>query len=564
MKALPPVLLLVFSLLLASTGLAQETSTAFIGATVIPMDRERTLPDQTVLVSNGRITAIGPRTEVEVPAGARRIDARGRFLMPGFADMHTHPQLAGDLVSYLAAGVTTIAHMGGNARTWVARRDSVRAGRLIGPDVLVSVFLNRDATGPQTADEARQAVARGDSLGVDFVKVYNLLTNEQFEAIIDEAGARHLPVLGHAVRAVGLERGFALGQAAVVHAEEYLYSTFGNSTDRSRFDDAVAFTKRSGAWVIPNLSAYAVIARQWGRPAVVDTMLAEPDALFLPPFWRERWRTSDYTRRAGSISDRVPFLSAFTGALYRGGVPLLLGTDSPGIPGMAPGPSLHDDLRLMVAAGLTPYDALAAGTSAAGEFVRSRFRHPETFGTVTVGARADLVLLARNPLENVSNAEHPVGVMARGRWYTREALELVLERTTRNGRSAAFEIARILDTEGAPAAAAYHRMLRRDSSTAFIFMEDEINQLGDELLARGDAAGARAILELNVEDYPRSANGHDSFADAALAMQDSVAAARAYRRVLALLSNPRNREENRKVLEKNAREFLSTWRGAAR
>lgn len=546
-------LLALFAL---APSLPAQDVTAFVGATVIPMDRERLLPDHTVLVENGRITAVGPRATVRLPAGARRIEARGRFLMPGLADMHVHPELSGDFALYLGAGVTTVAHMGGSVVRVAAWRDSIRAGRLAGPDVLASVFLN---TVP-SVDAARQAVINADAAGTDFIKVYNALTADQFTAIMDEARRRRIPVLGHAVRALGLERGFAAGQAAVVHAEEYIYADFRNRIDTSLIAGAVAFTKQAGAWVIPNLSAYNTIARQWNRPAVVDTFLATEDARYLPAFWVQRWRRSDYVRRPGNIDDRVPFLRTLTGALHRGGVPLLLGTDSPGIPGMQAGVAIHEDLRLMVDAGLTPFEALAAGTRNAGAFVGAHFRNPEAFGTVAVGQRADLVLLERNPLENVAHARRPLGVMARGRWYPREALVAGMERALRSGRTATTELDRMIGERGAEAAVAYYRMLRRDSSATYAFSEDEVNQLGYALLGSGNAAAARAVMQLNTEDYPLSANAFDSFADAALATRDSSAAARAYERVLALLDNEDRNAPGRVQLAEAARRFLAAFR----
>jgi imidazolonepropionase-like amidohydrolase len=540
---------------LAAFGIAQQPI-AFVGVHVVPMDSARVLRDQTVVVEQGRITAMGAHATVRVPSGSTRIDGGGRYLMPGFADMHVHAALSGDFALYLAFGVTTVAHMGSSSvRRVVAWRDSVRAGQLDGPDILASAFLN---TIPGGAEGARVAVARADSGGADFIKVYNNPTADQFAAIVDAARRRGLPVVGHAVRSVGLKRGFAEGQVAVVHAEEYIYADFENRPDTSLIPGAVAFTRRSGAYVIPNLSAYTVIARQWGRPAVIDTLLAAEDARALPPFWVQRWRWSDYVRRPGTIDPRVPFLARLTRALYEGGVPLLLGSDSPGIPGMQPGASLHEDLRLMIAAGLTPFDALVAGTRNAGTFVATHFRRGERFGIVAPGARADLLLLDGDPLQNVEYARRPAGVMARGRWYPRDSLVALVVRAREAGRTAATEVQRVLDERGVDAALAHHRLLRRDSTARYRFSEEEFNDMGYALLGAGDAPAARAIFRLNTEDYPGSANAFDSYADAVLALKDSTAAAEAYRRVLALLGSSDSLAENRTVLETNARRFLAT------
>jgi imidazolonepropionase-like amidohydrolase len=263
-------------------------------------------------------------------------------------------------------------------------------------------------------DDARRAVAEAARAHFDFIKVYNSLTEEQFTAVMDEAATRRLPVLGHAVRSVGLERGFALGQVAVVHAEEYSYAELRRRRDSTSMAWAVEFTRSHDATVVPNLSAFEAITRQWGKPAVVDSFLALPPAAKLSSYWSSRWRDADYVTRRGTL-DALPFLMRLTLALQRGGVRLLLGTDSPTIPGMFAGASIHDDLRMLVESGLTPHEALVAGTRAAGEFA-VRYFGAEPSGLVAPGYRADLVLLSANPLEDIRNARAIVGVMARGRY----------------------------------------------------------------------------------------------------------------------------------------------------
>jgi predicted amidohydrolase YtcJ len=177
---------------------------------------------------------------------------------------------------------------------------------------------------------------------------------------------------------------------------------------------AVEFTRSHDATVVPNLSAFEAITRQWGKPAVVDSFLALPPAAKLSSYWSSRWRDADYVTRRGTL-DALPFLMRLTLALQRGGVRLLLGTDSPTIPGMFAGASIHDDLRMLVESGLTPHEALVAGTRAAGEFA-VRYFGAEPSGLVAPGYRADLVLLSANPLEDIRNARAIVGVMARGRY----------------------------------------------------------------------------------------------------------------------------------------------------
>ena len=400
----------------------RDSVVAFVGVHVVAMRTPDVARDQTVIVRDGVIATVGPAAATAIPPGARRIDAPGRYLMPGLADMHVHMVERNDLALYVTWGVTTIANMGGYSASLLAWRDSIRAGQMPGPELYVGAFANGplNVGGPQTiasVDAARAFVADAANRRFDFVKVYNSLTEEQFTEIMKEATARGLPVLGHAVRSIGLERGFAAGQVAVAHAEEYTYSELRGRRDSASLAWAVGFTKGNDAAVIPNLSAFDVITRQWGRPIVVDSFFAMPEARQLSEFWRARWRSADYVTRPGTI-DALPFLKQLALAMQRGGVRLMLGTDSPSIPGMFAGASVHEELRLLVESGLTPYEALVAGTRAAGEFATSHFKASPA-GVVAPGYRADLLLLAANPLDNVRNARAPLGVMARGVWVPR-------------------------------------------------------------------------------------------------------------------------------------------------
>jgi hypothetical protein len=299
---------------------------------------------------------------------------------------------------------------------------------MLGPELFVGRFLDGPGApyGVQSVDDARAVVRSADSLGYDFIKVYNSLTAEQYRAVMAEARNRGIAVAGHGVRSIGLEQGFAAGQSLVAHAEEYMYTDLRGRITDEHIPAAVAFTRKHGAYVLPNLSAYEAISLQWGKPDVFEEYLRRPEAQAMPRFWIDNWRGRDYVRRAGSIADRFEFLKRLTLALYRGGVPLLAGTDSPGIPGMVAGVSLHEDLRLLVEAGLPPFAAIEAATRNAGVFARVHLRSPDVFGLVARGHRADLVLVRENPLENVARLREPLAVMVRGRWLTAPQLrELV-------------------------------------------------------------------------------------------------------------------------------------------
>jgi predicted amidohydrolase YtcJ len=178
--------------------------------------------------------------------------------------------------------------------------------------------------------------------------------------------------------------------------------------------------------VTPNLSTFEAISRQWGKPEVLSRFLQDQRAHLMTPAMRLDWQDMDYVRRTGNLDAQWAFLRIFTRALSDAGVPLLTGTDSPVIPGMYPGYSIHDDLRTLVEAGLSPYEALRAATRTPGEFIAQSVPGSERFGMVKVGMRADLVLVEHDPFEGLETLRSPLGVMGGGRWRSRDELSALL------------------------------------------------------------------------------------------------------------------------------------------
>jgi len=410
------------------------TLTAFIDVQVVPMDREQVLAHQTVLVRANAISEMGAVRCVKVPPDALRIEGHGSgYLLPGLADMHTHVMRAEDLLPYTANGVTTILHMGGAPADFVdGIQRSIDAGEVVGPQVFFAFMIDGSAALGRlyvgTPEQARAAVQLAKANGYVFIKVYNNLTAEEFAALVDEGHKQGLAVIGHGVRAVGLPAALFQGQVMVAHAEEFYYTAFAHHvpTDAALLRAVVEDTYRSGAYVTPNLSTFSTIARQWGKPEVIKEFLQDPRVRFLSPDERMDWSDSDYVHNAGDLSPTLAFLKSFTKALADRGVPLLTGTDSPVIPGMLPGYSIHEDLQSLVAAGLTPFQALSAATRVPGEFIARYVPGAAAFGQVKAGGRADLVLVSDNPLESLETLQHPLGVMSAGRWRTRSQLETLL------------------------------------------------------------------------------------------------------------------------------------------
>lgn len=427
-----------------SAGAAPHAVTAFVSVNVIPMDSDRVLRGQTVLVKDGRVAAIG--ASLRVPADARVIDGHGTaYLSPGLADMHTHVDTKDALKVYLANGVTTVLNMGNASSEFIARtRPAANTGKIPGPHVYAAFLVDGSPRYGHfmvtTPDEARAVVRLARTNGYDFIKVYNDLSPECFLALIEEGRREHVKIVGHGVTRVGIRRQLDAGQILVAHTEEYLYTVFARrddpptdaAPDPARIPGAIAFTKRDGAFVTADLNTFATIARQWGRPDVVARYGRMPEIRWLAPAWRLEWRKSDYASRRGSLDARLAFLARFTKAMSDAGVHLVAGTDAPTIPGLVPGVSLHDDLRELERAGLDRYRVLATATREPGELIRRSVPGAEPFGTVTPGSRADLLLTAGNPLDDLSTLRAPLGVMANGKWYTAADLRALLDQVARD------------------------------------------------------------------------------------------------------------------------------------
>ncbi len=433
----------VAALLVGRPALTQAGDTAFVDVNVVPMDSEQVLPHQTVVLRDGLIAQVGPVTEQKVEAGTKVIKGGGKlYLMPGLADLHTHVETAADLLLYVAHGVTTVLNMGEAPNGIVqVRRKQTETGETLGPHCYVAFLI--DGSGKYghffviAPEEARAAVRLAKTNGYDFIKVYNALSPEAFFALVDEARVQHLAVVGHGVESVGLEKQLSAGQVMVAHGEEFLYTTFrhqvplglgdggaSSSTglDEAQIPAAVSFVKKSGAYVIPNLSAFVGIARQWGKPAEVVRLLEDAETGNLRPELIRHWADSSYAKRPGSLDREVVFLRKFTKALSDAGVPLITGTDSPTIPGLFPGKSEHADIEELVTAGLTRFEALSAASRIPGEFIHQFVAGAPKSGTVTSGSRADLLLLRDNPFKTSKALNQIEGVMIGGRWYAKQLL----------------------------------------------------------------------------------------------------------------------------------------------
>ena len=427
------LVLAVQALILIGTQAVGQTlaelpqTTAFIGFSILPMDSARVLSDHTVLVSNGLITAIGPDGSVQIPVDARRVAGRGQFLLPALADMHTHSADDREMQLFVTGGVTTILNLAWSPREFVqTARHAYARGERLGPVVFEARRFNwpyGGRPGIATRQQARDSVADAKSLGYEFIKVHGFLADSVFEETMRSAAAHSLPVVAHVMdTGYGLLRELDAGVVMIVHAEELLRD--GLAADSAKLREAVAKFVEKGAWLTPTLSTFEAIRNTWGNPGRALEYITSPEASFLGWDRINGWRRNGYDRQQGDRSHDLELVVEATALMHRAGVPLLLGSDI-GVIGMVPGFAAHEELRMLQRAGLSPFEALAAGTRNAGEFV-ARFAPGATpFGMIHIGHRADFIITDANPLDDLELLREPAAVVVRGRILDRTQLESI-------------------------------------------------------------------------------------------------------------------------------------------
>jgi len=451
----------------------EKRPTAFIHANLIPMTTETVMFDQTVVVEGKQITVVGPSKQTEIPANAKVINCRNAFLMPGLSDMHMHLRYnwmndvwpVSPLKLYLANGVTTIRCFGPGGETGqygLKWKKDIDAGRLAGPSILTCGPMLRG----HFKDSPENNVIRQKYQGFDFIKIYSYVTKDEYHTILSTAKKLNIYTAGHIPFQVGLNGVLAEEMDEIAHIEEFLWEF--SDIDRQRyfeteeewmayviqttFDRFASFLELSPRKIEQKLEVLVteVLNKLKGRQIPVcttlvvddliqqklfypDQFLRRPENRFLPESYLERFREGREKHqmqfRGGEVFAPLKYMldKKLLAGLKEIDIPLLLSTDA-GTSGMGivPGFSIHDELRILVENGFTPYEAIAAGTVVASGVVK-RMNGQDDFGTIVPGKRADLILLQQNPLEDVANTRKIRGVMTAGRWYDQMTIAEMLE-----------------------------------------------------------------------------------------------------------------------------------------
>jgi imidazolonepropionase-like amidohydrolase len=290
-----------------------------------------------------------------------------------------------------------------------------------------------------TPDAARESVEWQASQGYDFVKVYDHLTPETYQAIIETARENEIPVFGHVPFAIGLDGVLASGQTTIEHLTGYIDPDAAEFIiPEDQLDEYAVKTLEAGVWNCVTLSEYP---KSKETPEGFERLQNQPGMAYVSPGTRmfspflyliasktHTYEGADYPERIAELNRRM------VAALHEAGAGILLGTDaaqSYHIPGFA----IHEELAYLVEAGLSPYEALEAGTRNAALAMDKS----DEFGTVEVGKRADLILLEANPLEDVGNVQKREGVMVRRRWLAEDQLQSMLGGLVKSYKPNLFE-----------------------------------------------------------------------------------------------------------------------------
>jgi imidazolonepropionase-like amidohydrolase len=452
---------------LISTGAATtavETLHALKGITVIDVRSGAIAPDQIVVWDRTRILEAGPVAATAIPAGATVHDGTGLFVMPGLWDMHVHlsPRHRSDAVALpmlVAHGVTAVRDMGDETivddpsysaipvkRAWDAE---ARAYRRVGPRIMAfgSVSIDGPRAGsplPRFFDAATPEQAKSvvqflvDERSADFIKMYNRFPRDSYFALMAEARRQKIPVAGHKPMSVSFVEAADAGQRSIEHSREILLDSFAGAEEARRHPSAAgpsaeylrtvlsdhdpSLLRENLAAMVRNGTYYCPthLTREFDARAFDPAYVSDPRLQYVPASLKTRWlndvtltraKTADEANRR-SFADFMVKGLAVTAQAHALGVNLLVGTDS-GDSFVFHGSAVHDEMALMVRAGLSPLEVLRCATINPPRY----FNRSDDFGAVAKGKIADLLILGSNPLQNIGNTRNIAAVVANGRWF---------------------------------------------------------------------------------------------------------------------------------------------------
>ena len=421
----------------------QEEELIFRNVNIVPMDKEEVLTNYDILINDGKISDMGKTGTVKTGKNARVIDASGKYLMPGLAEMHAHVPPVNDMEVmkpvvrlFALKGITTIRGMLGHP-LHIELRKKINNGEILGPR-FISSGPSFNGNSVKSPEAARKMVNDQKNAGYDFFKLHPGLTRQNFDAMAEEAKRVGMTFAGHVSFDVGVWRAIEAGYATIDHLDGFVESLvpgienmteqqtglFGlfiaDKVDESRIQRLMDSLKANNIWVVPTQA----LAERWFHPdRPADELAKDPEMKYMNSGTLNGWVNAkknllnNPNYKAETVRRLIDVRKKLIKACQDSGVGLLLGSDAPQIFDV-PGFSTHHELAYLVDAGLTPYQALRTGTINTGKFLKR-----DDIGVIRKGAVADLLLLNGNPLQDIKHTWDIEGVVLRGVWLDKGYIE---------------------------------------------------------------------------------------------------------------------------------------------
>ncbi len=453
MKLLTTIFLALFCIFAAAQQPQSSASReiVFEDVAVITMVRNEVKEHQTVVTKNGKITGVGPVKKVKYGKDALVIDGRGKYLMPGLAEMHGHVPPIDDLQPmkdvlelFAVNGITTVRGMLGHPRH-LELRTMVNEGKLIAPHFYTTgpSINGMSVTSPEAGAEM---VRQQKKAGYDFLKMHPGLSRAKFDSIAATANKLKIPFAGHVSFGVGVWRAIEAGYSSIDHLDGFVEGLVpgietlveqqtgpfalqvADRADTTKIPQLMQALKAKNIWVVPTQS----LAERWFSPHYSsDDFRNDPHKKYMSPNTMDQWiKSKDNLMNDPNynVSKAEAFLKLrrkLVRECQKNGVGLLLGCDAPQIFNV-PGFSTHNELEYLVLAGLTPYEALKTGTVNVAQYLKIK-----DAGTIQVGSVSDMILLNANPLDDIRNVKSQAGVMIGTKWMDKSFIDSALKRLER-------------------------------------------------------------------------------------------------------------------------------------
>lgn len=421
---------LMICLLEVSSVIAQNDTLVIRNTNVIPMDRDTVLNNHDVFISKGRIIDVTPYGQRKLENRYKIVEGKDKYLLPGFSEMHFHNQndIRNEFKLLVANGITSARNM-----AEYNKQDQIAIRKL---SQELSITPNYYTTGPylmrndlKTKEVITKVVKNHKTRGYDYLKLADNLPKNLYVHLLNEADKHELPVIGHGQRELPLE--YTLRMKSIAHVEEFL-NIFSKEelTNKKALTQKAKQIKTSGVYVSPTLGIYNMILN-YADDNRHQKISNQPENKYLPKHYLDYWKSDSVNYRKYDwftakeslkrLQKELDWQMEFTKILHQEQVYLLCSSDTYGL--FLPGFSLHKELALIHASGLSTFETLKTATVNPARY----FGKMSQEGTISVGKRANMVLLNKNPLEKIENTKSIEAVFIKGEYLDKNRLIKLLK-----------------------------------------------------------------------------------------------------------------------------------------